>query len=234
MKNRIWYYLLIILLVLLFGCEKEKNILPTLNPWVSYGSVTDRDGNTYRTILIGAQTWMAENLKTTRYNDGKAIPLVFDAASWSILSTPACCWQNNDPARKVTYGALYYWYAVNSGKLCPSGWHMPSDAEWTQLTDYLGGENNAGGKLKESGFKHWNSPNTGASNETNFSALPGGDRINDTAALFENLCAEGSWWTTTSEDDWAVTRLMFDDKNSVQRFFYSKERGLSVRCVWDY
>jgi uncharacterized protein (TIGR02145 family) len=111
---------------------------------------------------------------------------------------------------------------------------MPSDAEWTQLTDYLGGENNAGGKLKESGFKHWNSPNTGASNETNFSALPGGDRINDTAALFENLCAEGSWWTTTSEDDWAVTRLMFDDKNSVQRFFYFKERGLSVRCVWDY
>jgi uncharacterized protein (TIGR02145 family) len=234
MKYRLLFCFLITFTVLFISCEKKENFNPMLNPWISYGKVTDRDGNTYKTILIGTQTWMVENLKTTRFNDGTSIPLVFDAKSWSSLTTPACCWQNNDIIRKVTYGNLYNWYAVNTHKLCPTGWHVPSDAEWTRMTDYLGGDNNAGGKLKESGFKHWYNPNTGASNETYFSALPGGDRLNDTTASFENLRKVGGWWTTTSENDWAIIRLMYDNKNSVQKFFYAKNIGLSIRCVWDY
>jgi uncharacterized protein (TIGR02145 family) len=233
-KNRIWFYSLIAVFILIFSCNKEKDVVSIMNPWIEYGSMTDKDGNTYKTILIGTQTWMAENLKTTKYNDGTSIPLVTDATSWCNLSTPGCCWQNNDPARKVTYGVLYNWYTVSTGKLCPTSWHVPTDAEWTVLTDYLGGESIAGGKLKESGFKHWNSPNIGATNETAFSALPGGDRFNGPDALFDNLREMGCWWTTAFNEDRATNRLMYDNSNHVQKFFYSKKCGLSVRCVWDY
>jgi uncharacterized protein (TIGR02145 family) len=233
-KNRLWFCPLITLFILIFSCNKENKVYFMMNPWIPYGTMTDQDGNTYKTILIGTQTWMAENLKTTKLNNGKSIPIVTDATSWSNLSTPACCWQNNDPIRKVTYGVLYNWYTVNTGKLCPTGWHVPSDEEWTTLTDYVGGANVAGGKLKESGFRHWNSPNTEATNETAFSAYPGGVRLNDSAALFSNLHEMGCWWTTTSEDDQAFTRLMYYNSNLIQRLYYNKNCGSSVRCVWDY
>jgi uncharacterized protein (TIGR02145 family) len=176
---------------------------------------------------------MAENLKTTKLKDGTPIPLVTDSLFWSILSTPACCWQNNDPVRKVTYGVLYNWYTVNTGKLCPYGWHVPSDAEWTVLSDYLGGENIAGGKLKESGFRHWSNPNTGANNESGFSALPGGNRLNGPDALFENLGEMGCWWTTDFDENWATDRLMYDNSIRVQKFYHPKNYGLSVRCIQD-
>ncbi len=232
MKNRIWLYILITAFFLFFSCEKEKDIVyMNLDPWVEYGSMTDQEGNTYKTLPIGTQTWMVRNLKTTKYNDGTLIPIVTDADAWDNLSTPACCWQNNDPARKVTYGVLYNWYAVNTGKLCPAGWHVPGDVEWTQLTDYLGGENIAGGKLKESGYSHWYSPNTGATNETNFKALPGGERLDGPNALFGNLGEKGGWWTTASSDGFAVSRLMYDHTNQVQKTFYPKKSGLSVRCL---
>lgn len=232
MKNRIWLYILITAFFLFFSCEKEKDIVyMNLDPWVEYGSMTDQEGNTYKTLPIGTQTWMVRNLKTTKYNDGTLIPIVTDVDAWDNLSTPACCWQNNDPTRKVTYGVLYNWYAVNTGKLCPAGWHVPGDVEWTQLTDYLGGENIAGGKLKESGYSHWYSPNTGATNETNFKALPGGDRLDGPNALFGNLGEKGGWWTTASSDGFAVSRLMYDHTNYVQKTFYPKKSGLSVRCL---
>jgi len=235
MKNKIWYYLLIAVFILISGCQKQEKFIFMGSPWISYGSMTDKDGNIYKTILIGKQTWMVENLKTTKYNDGTSIPFVSDATSWSTLSTPACCWQQNDPARKVTYGALYNWYTVNTGKLCHKGWHVPSDEEWMALTDYLGGENVAGGKLKESGFKHWYSPNTGATNEVAFSALPGGERLGGSDALFDNLRENGCWWTATYEGDLVATnRIMFDSSDNVQKFFFSKNSGLSVRCVWNY
>jgi uncharacterized protein (TIGR02145 family) len=233
-KNRFWLYSLIGFFIFISGCKKEKDVISIMNPWIEYGSVADKDGNTYKTIRIGTQTWMAQNLKTTKYNDGTFIPVVSDATSWNSLSTPACCWQNNDPVRKVTYGVLYNWYTVRTGKLCPSGWHVPSDAEWTTLTDYLGGENSAGGKLKESGFRHWNSPNAGATNETAFSAFPGGDRLNGPDALFENLFEMGCWWTTAFNDDLAINRIMTDNSNKIQKLFYPKRCGLSVRCIWDY
>src|SRR5450759_4787246 len=114
-------------------------------------TVKDIDGNVYKTVTIGKQVWMVENLKTTKYNDGITIPLVIDNTAWTDLITPKYSWFNNDIANKEVYGALYNWYTVNTNKLCPKGWHIPTDEEWTTLTTYLGGEGVAGGKLKETG-----------------------------------------------------------------------------------
>ena len=233
-KGRIRFYSLFALFSLLISCDKGNESLIILNPWITYGSMSDQDGNTYKTILIGTQTWMAKNLTTTKFNDGTVIPLVTDAATWSNLSTPACCWQNNDPARKVTYGVLYNWYAINTGKLCPAGWHVPSDGEWTVLTDFLGGDNIAGSKLKESGFRHWDSPNTGSTDESAFSAYPGGKRLGSPDASFVDLRESGWWWTASSDKDWAVNRLMNYNSINTQKYFQPKNYGLSVRCVWNY
>jgi uncharacterized protein (TIGR02145 family) len=140
-------------------------------------AVTDTDGNVYHTVIIGTQEWMVENLKTRRFNDGSAIPLVASSSAWPTLTTAGYCWYNNDSAaNSATYGALYNWFAVNAGKLAPTGWHVPSDSEWNVLITYLGGESVAGGRLKEAGTVHWNSPNAGATNEFGFTALPGGHR----------------------------------------------------------
>jgi uncharacterized protein (TIGR02145 family) len=234
-ENRICFFLLIAISIFTSSCiEENDSLLIDRSPWVKYGSMSDKDGNTYKTILIGTKTWMATNLSTTKYNDGTSIPQAADPTLWSKLSTPACCWQNSDPIRKVTYGVLYNWYAVNTGKLCPSGWHVPSDEEWTEFTDNLGGENVAGGKLKESGFKHWNAPNTEATNETHFSAIPGGDRLSGPDALFENLGNAGCWWTMTVNEDLATSRIIYYNSNHVQKSFYPRKCGLSVRCVWNY
>jgi uncharacterized protein (TIGR02145 family)/uncharacterized repeat protein (TIGR02059 family) len=197
------------------------------------GTVNDNDGNVYNTIVIGTQEWLRENLRTSKYNDGSSIPLVTDNTAWSNLITPGYCWSNNDAATyKATYGALYNWYTVNTGKLCPTGWHIPSDAEWTTLTTYLGGENVAGGKLKETGTAHWYSPNAGATNETNFTALPGGSR--DFDGSFYGIGNYGDWWSSTESNtdiawDWGMYYL---DSN-VYRDYYDKRDGFSVRCVRD-
>jgi uncharacterized protein (TIGR02145 family) len=233
MKSRIWLISFIALFLLLARCENEK-VLVVMNPWVTYGSMTDKDGNTYKTIPIGTQTWMVRNLKTTKFSDGTAIPVVTDPVLWSNTTSPACCWQNNDPIRKVTYGVLYNWYVVQSGKLCPVGWHVPTDEEWIILTDYLGGEDVAGSKLKEVGFTHWTSPNTGATDETHFSAFPGGFRHNGPDASFDGLTKNGYWWSATSGSDWASVRLMFSDSKNIEKSVISKQSGLSVRCVQNY
>jgi uncharacterized protein (TIGR02145 family) len=176
---------------------------------------------------------MATNLKTTKYNDGTTIPLVTDGAAWVALSTPGYCWYNNDAATyKATYGALYNWYTVNTGKLCPTGWHVPTNAEWTTLTTYLGGESVAGGKLKESGTAHWDSPNTGATNETGFSALPGGLRDQLNGGPFINI-GFGGYWRSSNEyigydaQYWG----MFSDRSYVWTINADKRSGYSVRCL---
>lgn len=201
-------------------------------------TITDADGNVYNTVIIGTQVWTAENLKTTKYNDGSNIPLVTDNTSWGNLTTPGYCWYNNDAANhKNVYGALYNWYAVNTGKLCPAGWHVPSDTEWTTLTDYLGGESVAGGKLKstgtiEDGTGLWHRPNPGATNETGFTAVPGGYRYVD--GTFCNIGSDGQWWSSTatfSTD--ALCRFMLCNNNSVSSSYYNKKKGNSVRCVRD-
>jgi len=177
---------------------------------------------------------MAKNLKTTRYNDGTAIPLVTDAAAWAALSTPGYCWYDNDSVSyKNTYGALYNGYVVNTDKLCPKDWHVPSDEEWTALTEYLGSESVAGDRLKETGTDYWVSPNTGATNESGYTALPGGLRYYD--GLFHDFGFSGYWWTSSEYSSTrAYFRYMDYEYSDVFRFDNLKKNGFSVRCIRDY
>ena len=220
------------LLMLTNSCNKdEKKDDPTPTP---ANVVKDIDGNEYHTVKIGTQVWMLENLKVTKFNDGTAIPLVTDSSAWTNLSTPGFCWYDNDEATyKNTYGALYNWFTVNTGKLSPAGWHVPTDADWTILTSYLGGESVAGGKLKETGTTHWKSPNTGATNESGFTALPGGFHWFD--GLFHyDFGDSGSWWSSTEYNtNYAWNRWMYYDKSDAGRYANNKIDGFSVRCVKD-
>jgi uncharacterized protein (TIGR02145 family) len=200
--------------------------------------VLDQDGNAYRVVTIGTQTWFGENLKTTTFNDGTAIPNITNGAEWSIISTPAHCWYNDNEATfKEPYGALYNFHAVNTGKLCPAGWHVPVADEYTAMMVYLGGLNIAGGKLKESGTSHWASPNLDATNESGFTALPGGARFNTTSqgGVFSDLGFFGYFWTSTSVEN-SITAYSFDmgfNQKSVIKSVYSKTDGGSVRCIKD-
>jgi len=198
------------------------------------GIVTDIEGNVYNTVTIGTQTWMAENLKTTKYNDGTAIPLVTNSTEWGNLTTPGYCWYNNDEASyKNTYGALYNWHTVNTGKLCPTDWHVPADAEWTTLVNYLGGSNVAGAKMKETGTTHWVTPNTGATNESGFTALPDGNRY--FYGTFYDIGYIGYWWSSTEYSATSAYCWTLGYGSAyIYRHYYSKELGLSVRCVRDY
>ncbi|MGC1390507.1 MAG: fibrobacter succinogenes major paralogous domain-containing protein [Bacteroidales bacterium] len=200
-------------------------------------SVTDIDLNVYNTVNIGSQIWMVENLKTTRYNDNTAIPLINDIIAWGALTTPGYCWYHNDESSYKAYGALYNWYTVdsqsNGGKnICPTGWHVPSDAEWDTLIIFLGGEAVAGGKLKETGTTHWSNPNTGANNETGFSALPGGSR--NLAGSFVGIGSYGIWWSATEVDATLAWRNYMDcNLGSSERGNGYKQGGFSVRCLQD-
>ena len=195
--------------------------------------VADVDDNTYTTVTIGTQIWMAENLKTTKFNDGTDIPLVTDNTSWINLSTPAYCWfNNNQTSYKSTYGALYNWFTVNSGRLCPAGWHVPTDTDWTMLSTFLGGENIAGGKLKETGTIHWKSPNAGATNESGFTGLPGGNRTAN--AIFYDVGNFGYWWSSTESDGISsLLRYLNYNYSTFNNVSYDKRSGFSVRCLKD-
>jgi len=197
-------------------------------------TVTDIDGNVYHTIKIGTQVWMVENLKTTRYNDGTRIPNVTDNKAWSNLTTPAYCWYNNDATNyKDSYGALYNWQAVNTGKLAPEGWHVATNDEWARLIVFLGGESVAGCKLKEVGTSHWLYPNTGATNETGFTGLPGGYRYN-VGGSFVGIGKNGIWWSATeAQTNYACVWVVYNDASYVDYYGYTKRNGLSVRCVKD-
>jgi uncharacterized protein (TIGR02145 family) len=195
--------------------------------------VVDGDGNGYNIITIGSQTWMAENLKTTKFNEGTSIPLVTETTSWANLTSPGFCWYDNDEeANKNKYGAIYNWYAVNTLNMCPTGWHVPTDAEWATLINFLGGATVAGGKLKETGTLHWEHPNTGATNEFNFTALPAGYRnIN---GIFSNLIKNGYWWSSSEAGalgGWA--RSVSHQNAFVTRGDDNRTTGFSVRCVKD-
>ncbi|MCK9611989.1 MAG: FISUMP domain-containing protein [Bacteroidales bacterium] len=195
-------------------------------------SVKDFDGNVYKTVKIGNQTWMTENLKTTHFNDGTAIPYVTDNTDWVYLTTPGYCWYENNPnSNKNTYGALYNWWAVKSDKLCPKGWHIPTDAEWITLIDFLGGLSIAGGKMKESGLKHWESPNTGATDEYGFTALPGGYRF---SGIFTLIKWKGYWWSSTEYNtDKAWYMIILNNYANIYKNVDWKRSGLSVRCIKD-
>jgi uncharacterized protein (TIGR02145 family) len=207
-------------------------------------TVTDIDGNEYQTILIGDQCWMMENLKVTHYRNGDPIPHVTDGGEWSGLSTGAYCEYDNDPANVETYGRLYNWYAVDDSRnIAPEGWHVPSDAELKQLEMYLGMSQSEaddvgwrgtdeGCKLREAGTTHWESPNTGATNESGFTALPGGYRHND--GYFYAMGYGASFWPSTEIDSGdAYNRSLGHNVPQVYRGYRSKRYGYSVRCVRD-
>lgn len=195
-------------------------------------TVTDIDNNTYNVIKIGNQYWLKENLKTTKYNNGVEIPNISDNNLWSTSTTPAFCWYNNDSINYAqTYGALYNWYTVETENLCPIGWHVPTDLEWTSLTNFIGGLNN-GGKLKEAGTSHWQSPNTEANNETDFTALPAGKR-RDAGTYHDNTTATYWWTQSTNGSYYCWSRRIFFDYGFIASTEYSKIYGMSIRCIKD-
>ncbi len=196
-------------------------------------TVKDADGNLYLTVKIGRQEWIAENLKTTKFNDGKQIALVKDEKQWKALGTPGYCLFNNDLSNKEEYGALYNWYAVNTKKLCPKGWHVPTDEEWRTMVAFLGDKNTAANKLKESGTDHWKNALVVTTNDYDFSALPGGTRLySGSFPEFGNSYAV--WWTSSEFSSLAAYNWGLH--NSTSRVFNgydNKQCGFSVRCIMD-
>ena len=210
-------------------------------PDVEKGTFTDqRDQEVYGTVKIGEQLWMSENLKATLLNDGTEIPQISDSAEWSINKGPAYCWYDNDPQWKE-FGALYSYYTVNTGKLCPGGWHAPSESEWRQLEYYLGMDDavastdgyrgsNEGGMLKSTTL--WNNPNTGATDELYFSALPAGRRgyLGEFARLNK---AAFFWSSETGVGYEPLVRIIVNDSGQISRTTSKINNALSVRCVMD-
>ena len=202
-------------------------------------TIMDIDGNVYNTVSLGTQVWIVENLKTTKYNDGSDISII--NTGWAGLETPGYCWYEFSVANKNKYGALYNWPSLDSKKLCPTGWHVPTNSEWIALFDYLGGEDNAGSFLKAVG-DNWDTPNSGATNYSGFCALPGG-ASSATSGYFKLKEVQGIWWSSTIDYSFDVDQGMI----IIQTMFYNSSiivsggflsKGgpinfLSVRCIKD-
>ena len=209
---------LVVFFLLLFAvsCKKDDDEI----------SITDADGNHYHSVVIGFQTWMVENLMTTRLNDGTPLSNLTDAWDWIQPGSPGYCWYDNDASsNKLLYGALYNFMAVNSSRLCPEGWHVPDDHEWTTLIDYLGGDSIASSKMREavSGAPGWSSNST---NSSGFSAHPGGFR----GGAFFSLRTLGYWWSASST---ASLNSYLEITSKCKQEAFSYGFGFSVRCLKD-
>jgi uncharacterized protein (TIGR02145 family) len=193
----------------------------------------DADLNHYPVVTIGSQTWMACNLKSTKYQNGQTIPQVSDSANWVYRITPGYCWYNNDALTfQDLYGALYNFYVISTDSICPLGWHIPTQTEWGTLQSYLGGASVAGGKLKETGFTHWIQPNTGASNASGFTALPAGYR--SFLGKYCNSGNDGIWWSSTEDSFfYAWERSVNFEGAHIASILSHKSNGYSVRCIKD-
>ena len=198
-------------------------------------TVQDICGNVYPIITIGKQVWMKADLKTTRYSNGDSIgtttPATLDIAN---EPTPKYQWAyDGNESNAEIYGRLYTWYAATDDRnICPTGWHVPTEADWSTLTTYLAGEYIAGGKLKETGITHWKSPNYGATNESSFTALPGGYRYGN--GTFYDIGGTGNWWSSTgisTNNAWCYT--MYNNLRNISKHYGKKTNDLSVRCVRD-
>jgi uncharacterized protein (TIGR02145 family) len=234
--------LIVASLLLDFACSKDK---PTEPPQPSTGTVTDIDGNVYRTVKIGSQWWMSANLQVTHYRNGDSIPNVTDSTAWWALTTGAYCEYRNDVNNVATYGRLYNWFAVtDSRNIAPTGWHVPTDSDWIQLEMSLGMSQAQadstvwrgaleGGKLKEAGTTHWQSPNTGATNSVDFSALPGGYRSYN-GNFFGVGFETGNWSSSEFGSGYAWYRVLDYWHSGIKRDGESRVCGFSVRCVRDY
>jgi uncharacterized protein (TIGR02145 family) len=228
-NHKFWCRILVIsgiLMILINSCKKDDNIIPSGDT-----TVKDWDNNVYHIVKIGKQTWMVENLKTRHYSDGANITNITDPAGWDYTNiTPAyCSYRNTNNVDTInTYGLLYNWYAVNTGNLCPAGWRIPTDDDWDYLISYLGGEAIAGGKLKESGTKHWSDPNTGADNSSGFMALPGGNRTSGDYTMG----FKGYWWSATENNILLAgsCSILFSYSTAIRETGL-KSFGYSVRCI---
>jgi uncharacterized protein (TIGR02145 family) len=198
------------------------------------GAGVTYNGYTYSSVVLGnGQEWMSENLRTANYRNGDPIPTGLDNVTWMTTTAGAFAIYNNDMANNVIYGKLYNCYAVFDPRhVCPIGWHEPTDAEWTTLTDYLGGDSVSGGKMKTTGTQYWLPPNQGASDESGFAGLPGGDR-NVSGLFYDNGIAGGWWSSTESTTETAWCRGLSYNYNNIYRDASVKQAGFSVRCLRD-
>lgn len=208
------------------------------NPEITYGTVTDQEGNEYKTVTIGTQTWMAENLRTTKYRNGDSIPEIQDSTAWvkSTLKTGAYSnYANTTNGNDIKmYGRLYNWYTVvDTRNLAPEGWHVADTTEWNILIDHLQSRSIAGGKLKEIGTTHWKDLNIGATNETGFTALPAGYR-KSVGGSFSSLGKSCVYWTTTKKNTTeSFGYNMLSEGEGCYQVRYKQKFGFSVRCVKD-
>ncbi len=215
----------------------DSTILLTNNKPISViknnDSIVDIDGNVYHSITIGTQTWMVENLKVTKYSNGEKISNITDYSQWSELTLGAYCDYLNVATNSDLYGHIYNWNAVNDNrKIAPKGWHVATEVDWTTLFNYLGGNNVAGGKMKEEGKDRWEYPNSNATNESGFTALPSGVRSsNGEFGSIERSC---TWWADTkyNESNAICYSLDYSDAK-VERNDNEKTFGFSVRCIKD-
>ncbi len=214
-----------------FGLSDIINI--TFSDKNTSGTVADIDGNTYRTVKIGDQVWMAENLKVTHYRDGADILEEIDKNVWNTLFTGAYCYYDNEKANRSDYGCLYNWYAISSShNLAPEGWHVPSKDEWDTLVDSLGGQGIAGSQLKESGNSHWVVHDNGGNNESGFTALPGGYRFVD--GIYNHKGYSAEFWSSTPVQEYMATNVVLSySSTAVENYSANKRTGYSVRCVRD-
>jgi uncharacterized protein (TIGR02145 family) len=224
-------------IIMFAACKKDSAPAPVTDESSTSDIITfDNDPGKYTAIKISKQVWVQQNLAVSRYRNGDKIPQVKDAAKWAALTTGAWCWYTNDSATGAVYGKLYNWYAVNDPRgLAPTGWHVPSDAEWDTLSTHLG--NNAGGKLKdtgtiEAGTGLWYAPNAGATNKTGFTGLPGGHRLS--TGSFFHIGNYANWWSSTQVDTTnAWNRTLTYLNGNVARSYHYLQNGFSVRCLKD-
>ncbi|MCB0685764.1 MAG: fibrobacter succinogenes major paralogous domain-containing protein [Saprospiraceae bacterium] len=206
--------------------------------FTNIGSVVDVDGNTYPTVKIGNQEWMAENLRTTRYHDvsHSSIPLISNNISWVLTYSGAYCIYDTissgyDAYLKERFGYLYNWYAVvDSRGLCPTGWHIPSSSDWNTLFNAVGGSSQAGGRLKESGLNHWNSPNYGATNSSGYTALPAGERFASTGS-FLNIGIYSRWWSISLSNNEPLFFYVLSNDEFASGSTSDRRTGYPVRCL---
>ncbi|MBU8934345.1 MAG: fibrobacter succinogenes major paralogous domain-containing protein [candidate division Zixibacteria bacterium] len=233
-----WFFLFTILIALglvlcALGCGDDNPANSGDENTIETGSVTDLDGNVYATVKIGNQWWMAENLRVTHYRNGDEINVITDNTGWFETRVGACCSYNNSDTIIDTYGRIYNSYAVvDSRKIAPAGWHVASDSEWQTLIGFVGDYYTAGGKLKQRGTNHWRSPNTGASDEYGFTALPGGQRM--PAGHFDRMEEEAYFWTSSYLNATTVLNTSLSYRSAeILRGGSWPYAGKSVRCVKD-
>ena len=252
MKKRIHLFfpvLFCLFLSMFIACEQPQLI--DIEGSEPFSKLKDTDGVEYVTVKIGTQTWMAENLRTTKYNDGKPIPMVTSNIDWKNLKTPGYCWYNNDSVFfRTKYGAMYNWYAISSGKLAPKGWRIPSDSDWSALENYLRANSyNYNSSKTSNDFAkslaskvYWSSSEVVGAvgnvdypalrNKTGFNAMPGGYRLED--GIFSNEGNIGYWWTVTNNSNTiskAWYRYIYYDESAMGRNNFLKSRGYSIRCI---